>query len=421
MLTIFKNIFTKLKGLFANLQKIQKPVNQAINNGEEEVLKEEHRLIQDVFFERMKAYRDWAELETHYPGQKEIFAVILKKQDSILKNINPEDVNSLSEENFRQLLLSTFKKIRKEYLTNCKINQILAKKENLTSDEIKQIVAKKGKLIGYEIKQILAKKGNVTGDEVSQIVAKKANLTDDEISQIVAKRIVGARGTEAKDILVKSGGGLFGIDTDPKDISGSIKRGVLKKLPFGGSKEEEDNQPSLRGTQVVIKFLRNSFLPIGVFAFSVSIFGSGGVVLIAGGIGLLVTEVKVVKSLFSNDKEGTVYNTNKKGENILFFSSHEKEIMKKTIENEAKFKQAEAIQKRGELRKKIGGDISEILSNISQNKETNKAAAPVIEQVTDPQKEQSQQAKVNSGEEGMSQTQWADTVRTGNKVGAGRS
>lgn len=355
----------------ARQQKTQKPVNQAVNNGKEEALKEEHRLIQGVFFERMKAYRDWDELETHYPGQKEIFAVILKKQDSILKNINPEVVNSLSEENFRQLLSSIFKRIRKQ-------NSV-----------------------------------------------KKENLTDDEISKIVAKCVVGARGTEAKDILIKSAGGLLGMDVDPKDKLGSIKRGVLKKLPFGGSKEEEDNQPSLRGTQVVTKFLRNSVLPIifALLSLSISslIFGFSLITLTITVIVLLVTEVKVVKSLFSNDKGGTVYNTNKKDENILFVSSHDTEVVKKAIEYEAKFKQAEDEQKKGELRKKIGGDISEILSDISQNKETNKAAAPVIEQATDPQKEQSQQAKVNSGEEGMSQTQWADTVRTGNKVGAGRS
>ncbi|WCR53785.1 MAG: hypothetical protein PG981_000807 [Wolbachia endosymbiont of Ctenocephalides orientis wCori] len=355
--------------LHARQQKILKPVSQTINNGKEEVLKEEHQVIYDVFFERMEAYRDWAELETHYPGQKEIFAFILNEQDSILKNINPKDVNSLSEENFRQLLSSIFKKIRK------------------------------------------------------QNSAKKGNLTDDEISQIIAKCVVDARGTEAKDILVKSGGGLFGIDTDPKDISGSIKRGVLKKLPFGGSKEE-DNKPSLRGTQVVKKILRNSVLPI-IFALlslliSSLIFGFSLITLAITVIVLLVTEVKEVKSLFSNDKEGTVYNTNKEGENILFVSSHDTEIVKKARENEAKFKQAEDEQKKGELRKKIGGDISEILSDILQNKEINKAAAPVIEQATGQQAAQAEQ-KGAVQEESTSQTQWADTVRTGNKVGAGRS
>lgn len=137
---------------------------QVTNKDEKTFEKEEHQLIYRAFLdilenpekqtqqeiskiqeklqaklseqETQKLQRDLESLvkqlkQLNNENEKKIFTFISKNHEGIFKNINQEDIKLLSEENFSQLLLSVFKKIRKENLAN---------EENLKNDKIKQVV-----------------------------------------------------------------------------------------------------------------------------------------------------------------------------------------------------------------------------------------------------------------------------------------
>jgi hypothetical protein len=197
------------------------------------------------------------------PNEKRTFAFMSNHSKKIFDNINPEDIKTLSKENFCELLLSVYKRIREENL---------ADEENLNNGKIKQVV-------------------------------------DECVGDI--------RGAEAKESLIKLIGWPLGIKVDPKNISGSIKDGLLEKVPFLGKKKEEEKEKPLSDEQMVMQFLRKSLLPILLFAFTLLIFGGGPIMTPIAVIGLIITEVKAVKSLFSNDKEGTLYNPHTEPEQKL--------------------------------------------------------------------------------------------------------
>ncbi|MDR3132338.1 MAG: hypothetical protein LBU02_04580 [Rickettsiales bacterium] len=186
-------------------------------------------------------------------NEKKIFTFVLENRGKIFKNVDPEDIKSLSEENFLQFLISVFEKIREKNL---------ASKENLENNKIKEVI----------------------------------NECVDDI-----------RGTEAKDSLIKLAGWPLGIKIDPKNISGSFMSGLKEKVPFLGGGKEED-EPPLSDEEMVTTFSRKSSLPVALFAFTTLIFGTGPIMLSIAVVGLLFTEVNAVKSLFSNNRKGTLYN-----------------------------------------------------------------------------------------------------------------
>ncbi len=264
---------------------------QVTNEGEKTFEKEEHQLIYRAFLdilenpetlekqtkqeiekkkqklkeelsdkEKQKLHRDLESLNKQLKrlqngNEKKIFTFISKNHEGIFKKINHEDIKLLSEENFSQFLLSVFEKIREKKLAN---------EENLKNGKIKKVV-------------------------------------DDCVADI--------RGTEAKDSLIKLIGLPLGIKIDPKNISGSLMDGVKEKIPFLGGGKEKD-EPPLSDKEMVTTFLRKSLLPVALFAFTTLIFGTSPIMLSIAVVGLLVTEVNAVKSLFSNNRKGTLYNPN---------------------------------------------------------------------------------------------------------------
>ncbi|MFP3035838.1 MAG: hypothetical protein ACEY3A_02285 [Wolbachia sp.] len=185
-------------------------------------------------------------------NEKKIFTFVFENRGKIFNDVN-QRIKSLSEENFLQFLISVFEKIREKNL---------ASKENLENNKIKEVVDK---------------------------------CVDD------------IRSTEAKDSLIKLAGWPLGIKIDPKNISGSLTSGLKDKIPFLGGGKEKD-EPPLSDEEMVTTFLRKSLLPVAFFAFTTLIFGTGPIMIGIAIVGLLFTEVNAVKSLFSNNRKGTLYN-----------------------------------------------------------------------------------------------------------------
>ncbi|WP_341817223.1 hypothetical protein [Wolbachia endosymbiont (group A) of Agelastica alni] len=242
------------------------------------------------------------QLQGQNEDEKKIFAFVFENREEIFKNINQEDIKLLSEENFLQFLVSVSKKIKKENL---------AREENLKNGKIKQ--------------------------EVAECVAD-------------------IRGTEAWDWVVDSAKRKIPL------------RELLEKIPGLGKvlgvKKEED-EPPLSDEEMVKTFLSKSLLPITLFAFSALIFGTGPIALAISG-GLLVwTEVSTIKSLFSNNKKGTLYDP----------SSQDKDDTEK--------------------RAKLNGKILEGIDDILKTPVTGvEKGTPVPEQVTSVGKEKSEQQPV---------------------------
>lgn len=206
-------------------------------------------------------------------NEKKIFTFISKNHEGIFNNINQEDIKLLSEENFLQFLLSVSKKIREKNL---------ASEENLENGEIKQVV-------------------------------------DDCIADI--------RGIEAKDSFIKLAGWPFGIKIDPKNISSSFMNGVKEKIPFLGKDKKEEDEPPLSDEEMVTTFLRKSLFPIIALTTVILLGGLSGPVSVLGlftiphvivigfaVFGFAAAEYKAVKSLFSNDKKGTLYDPHSRDE-----------------------------------------------------------------------------------------------------------
>lgn len=265
--------------------KDSKPSVQLTNEGKKTFEKKEHQLIYRTFLdtlkdpekqtqqeinkiqeklqeklseqEKQKLLGDLKPLKELVPrlqneNEKKIFTFIFKNEGKIFNDVN-QKIKSLSEENFSQFLLSVFKEIREQGL------------------------------------------------------AREEKLNNDKIQQIVTKCVADIRGTEAKDSLIKLIGLPLGIKIDPKNISDSFMSGLKEKVPFLGGGKEKD-EPPLSDKEMATTFLRKSLLPVALFAFTTLIFGTGPIMLSIAVVGLLVTEVNAVKSLFSNNRKGTLYN-----------------------------------------------------------------------------------------------------------------
>ncbi|MGL9718672.1 MAG: hypothetical protein ACR5K9_08580 [Wolbachia sp.] len=185
-------------------------------------------------------------------NEKKIFTFVFENRGKIFNDVN-QRIKPLSEENFLQFLISVFEKIREKNL---------ASKENLENKKIKEVVDQ---------------------------------CVDD------------TRSTEAKDSLIKLAGWPLGIKIDPKNISGSLMSGLKEKISFLGGGKEKD-KPPLSDEEMVTTFSRKSLLPIAFFVFTTLIFGTGPIMIGIAIVGLLFTEVNAVKSLFSNNRKGTLYN-----------------------------------------------------------------------------------------------------------------
>ncbi|MFJ5423663.1 hypothetical protein [Wolbachia endosymbiont of Drosophila barbarae] len=286
---------------------------QVTNEDEKIFEKEEHQVIHDAFIQLLKNKVQPKELKE---DDEAVLAFMLSQNQIIFNNVKLEDVEPLSEENFSQFLLFVFEKIREKKLAN---------EENLKNGKIKEVV-------------------------------------DDCVADI--------RGTEAKDSSIKFVLEMLllligGIKIDPKNISGSFMDGMKEKIPFLGKDKKEEDEPPLSDEEMVKTFLSKSLLPITLFAFSALIFGTGPIALAISG-GLLVwTEVSTIKSLFSNNKKGTLYDP----------SSQDKDDTEK--------------------RAKLNGKILEGIDDILKTPVTGvEKGTPVPEQVTSVGKEKSEQQPV---------------------------
>ncbi|WP_419247263.1 hypothetical protein ACJZL1_00520 [Wolbachia endosymbiont of Rhagoletis indifferens] len=186
-------------------------------------------------------------------NEKKIFTFISKNHEGIFNNINQEDIKLLSEENFCQFLLSVFKEIREQGL------------------------------------------------------AREEKFNNDKIQQIITKCVADIRGTEAKDSLIKLLGWPLGVKVDPKNALGSIKDGLLEKVPFFGKDKKEEDEPPLSDEEMVTTFLRKIFLPILFSIASISIFGPTTLAVVVAAIGAIFAIKGGVGVLFSNNKKGTLY------------------------------------------------------------------------------------------------------------------
>ncbi len=231
----------------------------------QEIEKKKQRLKEELSDkEKQKLHRDLESLNKQLKrlqngNEKKIFTFISKNHESIFNNIN-EDIKPLSEENFLQLLLSVFEKIREENLAN------------------------------------------------------EENLKNGKIEKAVAKCVADIRGTEAKDSFIKLPGWLFGIKVDPKNFFSSFKDGLLEKVPFFGKDKKEEDEPPLTDEEMVKTFLCKVFLPVLFSIASISIFGPTTLAVVAAAIGAIFAIKGGVGVLFSNDKKGTLYNPHSQDE-----------------------------------------------------------------------------------------------------------
>ncbi|WP_088979768.1 hypothetical protein [Wolbachia endosymbiont of Wuchereria bancrofti] len=179
--------------------------------------------------------------------EKKIFTFVLKNSGKIFNDVSPK-IKPLSEEDFSQFLLSVFKEIREKKL---------ASEENLKNGEIEKVVA--------------------------ECISKEVwhQFTDFTKHQIPGRRL------------------------------------LEKILGFGKvlSVEKKEDEPILSDKEMVITFLRKSLLPIialtatMLFIGSTSLFGIPYFVTIGLAVFCFATaEYSAIKSLFSNNKPGTLYN-----------------------------------------------------------------------------------------------------------------
>ncbi|WP_341811360.1 hypothetical protein [Wolbachia endosymbiont (group A) of Oxytorus armatus] len=271
------------------------------------------QVIYDAFIQLLKNKVQPKELKE---DDEAVLAFMLSQNQTIFNNVKLEDVEPLSEENFSQFLLSVFKEIREQGL------------------------------------------------------AREEKLNDDKIRQIITKCVADIRGTEAKDSSIKFVLEMpllliGGIKIDPKNISGSFMDGVKEKIPFLGKDKKEEDEPPLSDEEMVKAFLRKSLFPITLFAFSALIFGTGPIALAISG-GLLVwTEVSTIKSLFSNNKKGTLYDP----------SSQDKDD----------------TEKRAKLNKKICDGINKILGTPVEKAKGSEQPISVSEQISQGKEKSEQQ------------------------------
>ncbi|WP_406831639.1 hypothetical protein [Wolbachia endosymbiont (group A) of Anomoia purmunda] len=208
--------------------------------------------------EKQKLHRDLESLNKQLKrlqnrNEKKIFTFISKNHEGIFNNINQEDIKLLSEENFCQLLLSIFEKIREENLAN------------------------------------------------------EENLKNGKIEKVVAKCVADIRGTEAKDSFIKLPGWLFGIKVNPKNFFSSFMNGMKEKIPFLSKDKKEEDEPPLSDEEMATTFLSKIFFPVLLSTIPMLIFGPTTLGVALTAFGTIFAVKRGVEVLFSNNKKGTLY------------------------------------------------------------------------------------------------------------------
>lgn len=295
------------------------------STNEDKRVLEGHTIVYDTFLRWLEIYRDCNKLPQ---GEKEHFVFMLTSHKAIFNNVDQKKITEVSEENFSQFLLSVYKKIRAK---------------------------------------------NLAGEK---------SLNTVKIQEIVNKCLNDIRGTEVLDSLKKLIGLPFGIKIDPKNTFGSIKDGLLEKIPFiGKDKKEEDDEPALSGKWKMVKFICKSIFPIVLFLLTLSFVGIGPIMTHIAVIGLLIAEYKIAESLFLNDKKGTVYDTG--SEEGPHCSCHDKDIVGQSAKLEAKREEEAAKKREEEFEEKISKGISEIMKiPLKKEAENRENPSTSLEQVS---------------------------------------
>ncbi len=299
------------------------PSNQVTNKDEKIFEKEEHQVIYDYF---VKVLEVKAELKEN---KETTDYFISAYKDILLNNVNPKDINPLSEENFSQFLLSMFKEIREQGL------------------------------------------------------AREEKLNNDKIQQIITKCVADIRGTEAKDSSIKFVLEMLllligGIKIDPKNISGSFMDGMKEKIPFLGKDKKEEDEPPLSDEEMVTTFLSKIFFPVLLSTIPMLIFGPTTLGVVLTAIGTIFAIKGGVEGLFSNNKKGTLYDP----------SSQDKDDTEKRAKLNGKILEGiDDILKTPVTEVEKGTSVSE---QISQGKEKSEQQ-PVPEQISQVGNEKSEQ------------------------------
>ncbi|MDD9331557.1 MAG: hypothetical protein PV340_02785 [Wolbachia sp.] len=274
-------------------------------------------VIYQAFKDVLLLCRDSDQLEQ---SNKKSLAFTLEKHEDIFNSINQEDIKSLNEKNFSKLLVLAYKRIREEDLFD---------EKHLKSGKIKQIV-----------------------------------------SECVAK----IRGKEA-----------WGLVTDFVKFKVPV-RGLLKKVPcignFLGDEEEEKKKKSqMNDTEEVVGVLHKFLLPIVTFiavtAVVALISGPTGPVMLSLGI-VVVVEIMAIKSLFSNNREGSMHNL---PENIPMYSTSVDigRTLNRIESDQATKKEEKNQKKQTEWRGKIIEDIDKVLKTSIKVAEEGKQFSKVVQ------------------------------------------
>ncbi|MFP3015908.1 MAG: hypothetical protein ACEY3B_06530 [Wolbachia sp.] len=248
----YQAIYRAFLDTLKNPENLEKQTKQEIEKKKQK-LKEE---LSDK--EKQKLHRGLESLNKQLKrlqngNEKKIFTFISKNHEGIFNNINQEDIKLLSEENFCQLLLSVFEKIREENLAN------------------------------------------------------EENLKNGKIEKAVAKCVADIRGTEVKDSFIKLPGWLFGIKVNPKNFFSSFMNGMKEKIPFLSKDKKEEGEPPLSDEEMVTTFLSKIFFPVLLSAILMSIFGPTTLGVALTAFGTIFAVKRGVEVLFSNNKKGTLY------------------------------------------------------------------------------------------------------------------
>ncbi|WP_253299839.1 hypothetical protein [Wolbachia endosymbiont of Chironomus riparius] len=176
----------------------------------------------------------------------ELFTFILDHKEDIFDIINQKNTNQLSEENFCKFLLYVLKETRKQGLTNEK------------------------------------------------------NPDDGKIQKIVTTCTEDARQAEAWDCFTNY-------------IKSKIPgRDLLEKIPYLNLERflhvQEDKNEAKTDTQIVTDTICKVLFPIALFIITALAFNMNPLMIIFGVISIVFATCKAISSLFSNDKEGTIYN-----------------------------------------------------------------------------------------------------------------
>lgn len=255
----YQAIYRAFLDTLKNPENLEKQTKQEIEKKKQK-LKEE---LSDK--EKQKLHRGLESLNKQLKrlqngNEKKIFTFISKNHEGIFNNINQEDIKLLSEENFCQLLLSVFEKIREENLAN------------------------------------------------------EENLKNGKIEKAVAKCVADIRGTEAKDSFIKLPGWLFGIKVNPKNFFSSFMNGMKEKIPFLSKDKKEEGEPPLSDEEMATTFLSKIFFPVLLSTIPMLIFGPTTLGVVLTAIGTIFAVKRGVEVLFSNNKKGTLYNPHSRDE-----------------------------------------------------------------------------------------------------------